>query len=120
MKRFFAEVDMLGEPAVRARVGRIDVLVVACSTWPGAYLGAWWRNRLGRFYRPWSPELRRRIAPSPPPVRVRSWPPCTRENLERAERGEPPLDAAGVPIRALGHIKTRALLAELAHRLLRG
>jgi hypothetical protein len=24
-------------------------------TWIGAYFGAWWRNRLGRLYKPFSP-----------------------------------------------------------------
>lgn len=56
-KRFFAGSDIAGQPSVRFRGHPEHWQTVI--TWPGAYLGAFWRNLLGRFYMPWGPEKRR-------------------------------------------------------------
>ena len=46
--------DSAGSPAVR--LGRADCFYKGCLTWPGAYFAAAWRNLLGAWYVPFSPD----------------------------------------------------------------
>lgn len=59
-RNFYVGEDIAGQPSIRFAGSPSHWKT--CFTWPGAYLGAFWRNLLGWSYTPWSPEKRRWLA----------------------------------------------------------